>query len=103
MKHFKNGQLVRLCRPNEEQGLFPWYDVSVFIQTESNTERKLYPVNTIGMIVEQGYGYSPGVYQVLIGKVMAIVSDSFIKPFDPDEVIQDYIFEDFEITDSVTT
>lgn len=94
MNDFKIGQLIRLSRPEngwEEK----YYDVSVFIQSESKTERKLYPVNTIGMIVEQGFKGNPGVYQVLIDEVVGIVADSFIKPFDPDEVIfNEYDYDD---------
>ena len=91
MNDFKVGQMIRLTRP-EASCSGEYYDVSVFTQTESKTEHKLYPINTIGMIIEQGYGYNPGVYQILIGEVMAIVSDSFIKHFDPDEVI----FNDYD-------
>ena len=91
MNDFNPGQLIRLCRP-EASWSGEYYDVSVFIQSESKTERKLYPINTIGMIVEPGFKGNPGVYQVLIGEVLAIVADSFIKHFDPDEVI----FNDYD-------
>ena len=88
MIEFNPGQLIRLCRPEPDLTEFYYHDVSVFIFSENgNTRRELYPINTIGMIVEKGFKGNPGVYQVLIGETVIVVSDSFIKLFDPDEVI----------------
>lgn len=88
MIEFYPGQLIRLCRPEPDHTGYYYHDVSVFIYSEnSETRRELYPINTLGMIVEKGFKGSPGVYQVLIGETVIVVSDSFLKLFDPDEVI----------------
>lgn len=100
MIEFNPGQLVRLCRPQPRSG--GYYDVSVFIYSENGSARReLYPINTIGMIVEKGFKGNPGVYQVLIDETVVIVSDTFLKLFDPDEIIVVDI-DDLEFTESVT-
>ncbi len=91
MNEYYSGQLIRLCRPSQHT-VVPWtQEVSVYILHENGyTEHVLYPINTIGMILISHFQNMIGMYQILIGNNVAIISDSFIKSFEQDEIMIDY-------------
>lgn len=84
---FEAGQLVRLSHIESNSIYSGHYDVTVYFLSENNqfVPGTLAP-NTIGLVISKDHSLK-GVYKVLFNDRVAIISDSYLKLFDPNERI----------------
>lgn len=88
------GGMVRLVNPSSSN---EWH-VSVYFRQEDQTlEHGWLPVNSIGMIIDEGY--HPGVYTVLFGDRSIYTSDTYIKPYHGEELFNEYAYHDGDFSD----
>ena len=82
MNDIRIGSLVRLIKAPNSKSIEP--EVRVYICGDMGvlTSKNL-PVNSVGMVIEK----TPNnvVYKVLFGDKLAMISDTYLKEYDPDE------------------